>query len=146
VVGDQHEAPGADLGAQRSGRVGEHEDLGTGGAEGADGRANRVELPAFVDVGAALEHRHGHRADAAEHRAAAVACHRRARKAGEVGVVDRGLVHDGIRHRSQPGAEHDPDARLKPGALGQDPGGLPVRHPRGSKSNASGRSSPTVVV
>ena len=73
--------PGAHLRAQRAGGVGEHEDLGAR-PRAARGRAcgSSLEVAALVHVRAALEHRHRHAADAAQHRAPAVARH--ARRAG----------------------------------------------------------------
>ena len=62
MVGDRHQPSGADLGAQRAGRVGQHEDLGAGGGQRAHRGDARRRVAALVEVRAAHEHAHGHAA------------------------------------------------------------------------------------
>ena len=123
-----------------------HEDLGAGRAQRADRHADAVEVAALVHVRATLEDGHRHLAHPPEHGAPAVSRDGRLREAGQVGVVDDGGIRDGVGHRPEPRPEHDAHARAQPGPLGHDRGGLGVAHALGSKSNASGSSSPTVVV
>ena len=111
MVGDQHELARADLRPQRPGRVREHEDLGARGAQGADGRADRVEVAALVDVRATLEHGDRHVADPAETARPPWPATVGRGKPGQVGVVDDGLVGDGVGDRTEPRAEHDADPR-----------------------------------
>ena len=103
--------PGADLGAQRSGGIGQDQHRGSGRPQRADRGPQRVETAAFVQVRAALEHRHRDAPDRAQHRPPGVPGDGRAGKPGQVLVADDGRVLDGVGDRAEAGPEHDADAR-----------------------------------
>ena len=111
MVGDRHEAPGAELGAQRAGGVREDQRVGARGAEGPDRGRDRLDRRPLVEVAAALEDGDRDAAEVADHRAAGVAGDGREREAGKLLVGDDVRVGDRVGDGAEAGAEHDADAR-----------------------------------
>ena len=144
VVLDQHQPAGTDVDAQRAGRVRQHQELRAGRLERADGHPDLVQVPALVEMGAALEGDHGHAADLARNGSAGVALHPGDREAGQVGVRDHGGVLDGVGHLAEARAEHDSDARRQAGALDDHVRCLAPAHE--SRLKDRGSNSPSVVV
>ena len=110
VVGDRHQAAGADLGAERAGGAGQEQGLAASQFQGSDGEFDGSGSRALVKMDAALHAGDALAAESAEHQLTGVAVNARAGETGQVGVGDRDWIFDPLRQTTEAGAQHDADA------------------------------------